>query len=264
LSEIHPNYFEQMTSSTLTNIRLAPNVYISPVTEDGCIILDFGRDKVLSINKTGALILHKIAASESGLSRAELISAAGVEINASVPSRIESIVDDLINKLNEKGLLQFSAISASTDVQWLWGMMAQRSVNGARFLIEILLKLKLHIPAALAALLMVDAVLKLIGINALRRIVSDWPISGGAPDSEMIAYICTRLVRACTWYSKNAPCLQRSAAATCLLRSIGAPAEMVIGVHKMPFYGHAWVEVHGEVVNDHPKVQTFFQALSRC
>jgi Transglutaminase-like superfamily len=253
-----------MTSSPLTNIRLAPNVYVSPVTEDGCILLDFGQDKILSINKTGALILHKIAASESGLSRAELVSAAGVELNASLPSHIASIVDDLINKLNEKGLLQSAAISASPDVQWLRGMMAHRATNGARFLIEILLKLKLHIPAALAALFLVDVVLKLRGINALRRIVSDWPISGRAPDSEMIAHICSRLVRACTWYSKKALCLQRSAAITCMLRSIGAPAEMVIGIHKMPFYGHAWVEVQGEVVNDHPKVQTFFHALSRC
>ncbi len=252
-----------MTPSPLTKIRLAPNVYVSPVTEDGCILLDFGQDKVLSINKTGALILHKIATSDSGLSRAELVSAASTEINASVPSRIGSIVDELINKLTEKGLLQSSAISASVDVQWLGGIVTQRVVNGLRFLIEILLKLKLHIPAALVALLIVDAVLKLIGINALRRIVSGWPINGGAPDSEMIAYICSRLVRACTWYSKKSLCLQRSAATTCLLRSIGAPAEMVIGIHKMPFYGHAWVEVQGEVVNDHPKVQTFFHALSR-
>jgi Transglutaminase-like superfamily len=253
-----------MAPSTLTNIRLSPNVYVSPVTEDGCIVLDFGQDKVLSINKTGALILHKIVASESGLSRAELVSAASPKIDASAPFRTASIVDDLINRLNEKGLLQSSAISASADVQSLRGMMARCAVNGARFLIEILLKLKLHIPAALAALLMVDAVLKLIGINALRRIVSVWPIRGEASDSKMIAHLCSRLIRACTWYSKKALCLQRSAATTCLLRSIGAPAEMVIGVHKMPFYGHAWVEVHGEVVNDHPKVQTFFHALSRC
>jgi hypothetical protein len=253
-----------MTASTLTNIRLAPDIYISPVTEDGCVILDFRQDKVLSVNKTGAVILQKIASSESGLSRADLVSAASAEINVSAPYRNESIVDNLIDKLNEKGLLQSSAISARGGVQWLRGMAAQCAVNGTRFLIGALLKLKLHTPAALAALTMVDVALKLVGINALRRIVSDWPINGEAADSRVVAYVCSTVIRACSWHSKKAHCLQRSATTTCLLRSVGAPAEMVIGVHKMPFYGHAWVEVHGEVVNDHPKVQTFFQILSRC
>lgn len=246
------------------NIRLAPNIYISPVTDDGCVILDFGQDKVLSVNKTGAVILHKIASSESGLSRLGIVNAASDEIGFSAPSRAEAIVDNLIDKLNEKGLLQSSATSAPADAQWLRDMSAQCAVNGARFLIDILLKLKLHTLAALAALTMVDVSLKLIGINALRRIVSDWPINGEAPEPKMVAYICSTVTHACAWHPKKALCLQRSATTTCLLRSIGAPAEMVIGVHKMPFYGHAWVEVYGKVVNDHPKVQTFFHVLSRC
>jgi hypothetical protein len=50
----------------------------------------------------------------------------------------------------------------------------------------------------------------------------------------------------------------------CLLRSLGFPAEMVIGVHKMPFYGHAWTEVDGRVVNDHANAQKFFHVLNRC
>lgn len=253
-----------MTPSTLTNIRLAPDICISPITEDGCVILDFGQDKVLSINKTGAVILHKIASSESGLSRADLVSAVGVEVEFSDPSRIEAVVNGLIDKLNEKGILQTSAASASAYSRRLRGMAVQCAVNGTRFLIGVLLKLRLHTPAALAALVMVDVGLKLTGINALRRIVSDWPINGEAPDPKMVAHVCSTVIRACAWHPKKALCLQRSATTTCLLRSVGAPAEMVIGVHKMPFYGHAWVEVHSEVVNDHPKVQTFFHVLSRC
>jgi hypothetical protein len=253
-----------MTPSTLTNIRLAHDIYVSPVTEDGCVILDFGQDKVLSVNNTGAVILHKIASSESGLSRADLVSAVSVESDASAPSRGESIVDGLIDKLNEKGLLRSSATPARGGVQWLRDMAIRCAVKGTRLLIGVMVKLKLHTPAALAALIMIDVTLKLMGINALRRIVSDWPINGETPDSKPIADVCSAVIGACAWHSKKALCLQRSATTTCLLRSIGAPAEMVIGVHKMPFYGHAWVEVHGQVVNDHPKVQTFFHALSRC
>jgi hypothetical protein len=253
-----------MSPSNFMNIRLAPDIYISPITDDGSVILDFRQDKVLSVNKTGAVILSKIASSESGLSRADLVKAVSAEINVSAPSRNESIVDDLIDKMNKKGLLQSSATPTSGGVKWLRDMAARCAVKATRLLIVTLLKLKLHTPAALVALAMVDVALKLIGINALRQIVSDWPINGEEPDSRSVAYVCSKVISACAWHSKKTLCLHRSATTTCLLRSIGAPAEMVIGVHKIPFYGHAWVEVHGKVVNDHPKVQTFFHTLSRC
>ena len=77
-------------------------------------------------------------------------------------------------------------------------------MNGTRFLIGALLKLRLHTPAALAALMMVDVALKLTGINALRRIVSDWPINGEAPDSGMVAHVCSTVIRACAWHPKKA------------------------------------------------------------
>ena len=70
--------------------------------------------------------------------------------------------------------------------------------------------------------------------------------------------------RACTWHLKRSLCLQRASVLVCLLRSLGFPAQMVIGVHKMPFYGHAWAEVNGKVVNDHANAQKFFHVLNRC
>jgi hypothetical protein len=36
---------------------------------------------------------------------------------------------------------------------------------------------------------------------------------------------------------------------------------MVIGVRPMPFLAHAWVEADGAVVNDWPKVKTFYHFL---
>ena len=69
---------------------------------------------------------------------------------------------------------------------------------------------------------------------------------------------------ACLWYPKPVLCLQRSAALTCLLRCHGIPAHMVIGVQKLPFKGHAWVEVGGEVVNDKEYVPEMYAVLDRC
>jgi hypothetical protein len=68
---------------------------------------------------------------------------------------------------------------------------------------------------------------------------------------------------ACVWYVKRAPCLQRSAVATRLLRRYGVPAELVVGYRPLPFESHAWVEVNGVVVNDLPQYQRAFAVLDR-
>ncbi len=78
------------------------------------------------------------------------------------------------------------------------------------------------------------------------------------------ARICIWAVdEACVWYVKRAPCLQRSAVATRLLRRHGVPAELVIGYRPIPFESHAWVEVGGQIVNDRPQYKKFFAVLER-
>jgi hypothetical protein len=76
--------------------------------------------------------------------------------------------------------------------------------------------------------------------------------------------ICTAMDLACILYWKEALCLQRSAATTCLLRQYGVPAQMVIGAQQMPFKAHAWVEVDGRVVNDKPYAPEMYGVLDRC
>jgi hypothetical protein len=78
------------------------------------------------------------------------------------------------------------------------------------------------------------------------------------------AEICRAVDLASIWYWKEALCLQRSTAATCLLKEHGMAAEMVIGAQQMPFKAHAWVEVDGRVVNDKPYTPEMYQVLDRC
>jgi Transglutaminase-like superfamily len=68
---------------------------------------------------------------------------------------------------------------------------------------------------------------------------------------------------ACVWYVKRVACLQRSAVAARLLSRHGVPADVVIGCRPAPFESHAWVEVHGRVVNDRPQYQRLFTVLER-
>jgi hypothetical protein len=76
--------------------------------------------------------------------------------------------------------------------------------------------------------------------------------------------ICHAMDVAAALYFKNVLCLQRSAAASRLLKKYGFRAELVIGVQQLPFLAHAWVEVAGRVVNDKPYMTEIYSVLSRC
>lgn len=86
----------------------------------------------------------------------------------------------------------------------------------------------------------------------------------GTPCPGDVEKLCAAMELACIWYWKEALCLQRSAATTCLLKRYGIPAEMVIGAQQMPFKAHAWVEVDGRVVNDKSYVAEKYAVLDRC
>lgn len=66
------------------------------------------------------------------------------------------------------------------------------------------------------------------------------------------AIVCEAVSVAACFYWKRVLCLQRSVAATRLLRKSGIEGRLVIGYRPSPFISHAWVEVDGRVVNDSP------------
>lgn len=99
---------------------------------------------------------------------------------------------------------------------------------------------------------------------ALHKRVYKSPTRRIARQSDAVGRVCDAVDFACMWYPKRSLCLQRSAALTCLLRRHGVPALMVIGVQKLPFKAHAWVEVDGRVINDKPYVREMYAILDRC
>ncbi len=123
------------------------------------------------------------------------------------------------------------------------------------------------------SLLVLKAYLKLIHFDlylargnfaALYNKVRVYPIAKKSPTPDAVERICHAVDMACIWYWKEALCLQRSAAAECLLKKYGVPAQMVIGAQQMPFKAHAWVEVDGRVVNDKPYTPEMYAVLDRC
>ena len=122
------------------------------------------------------------------------------------------------------------------------------------------------------ALLVLKAYLKLIHFDlylargnfaALYDKVRNYPTGSQVP-ADAVERICSAVDMACIWYWKQALCLQRSAATAWLLKKYGLQAQMVIGAQQMPFKAHAWVEVHGLVVNDKPYTPEMYAVLDRC
>jgi len=243
---------------------IASGVYFSPGTKEGCIVLNVERGTVLSLNDTGTLIFSRLAAHDEGLTRDELVENVQREFNDVEPARVENAVDDLLMRLEKMGTVS-SFREQCLDRSSLRGRLAQRVPVLTRYLLGPLLLIKAYTVAALLLLFSGEVVRKLGGFRSIHRSVEEWTLSlKNPPGEEALANACSAVNRACTWHPKRSLCLQRASVLVCLLRSLGFPAEMVIGVHKMPFYGHAWAEVGGEVVNDHANAQKFFHVLSRC
>lgn len=113
-------------------------------------------------------------------------------------------------------------------------------------------------------LIQFDVYLARKNFAALYNRVRRHPLAKQTPPPNAPEQICSAMDMACIWYWKEALCLQRSAALTCLLKRHGVPAQMVIGAQQMPFKAHAWVEVDGCVVNDKSYVPELYGVLDRC
>jgi hypothetical protein len=121
------------------------------------------------------------------------------------------------------------------------------------------------IGSALLSLLKFDVLARVGGFGAIYQRVAGCAIGPQPRNLELTTEtICAAVRRACGYYPRTAACLQRSAAAAWMLRRAGVSAELVIGIKKLPFKSHAWVEVDGVVVNDHPGVNEIYLKLDRC
>lgn len=117
---------------------------------------------------------------------------------------------------------------------------------------------------AYLSLIRFDLYLTRKDFESLYKKVRNYPTRESAASAGSVEAICSAIGMACIWYWKEALCLQRSAVTVCLLRKYGVPARLIIGAQQMPFKAHAWVEVHGRVVNDKLYIGELYTTLDRC
>jgi hypothetical protein len=101
------------------------------------------------------------------------------------------------------------------------------------------------------------------GFAAMRQLVVPVPVKERQASQEEIDAAVMAVRDACVLYFKPALCLQRSIAATRMLRRLGAPAQLVIGCRPAPVASHAWVEIGGEIISDRMSGLEFYRVVDR-
>ena len=118
---------------------------------------------------------------------------------------------------------------------------------------------------ALFGLIAYDVVLLAGKFKTTHGLVERWRVATGKrAGKELVDRIAYAVDLACVWYPKQVLCLQKASVTTCLMRSNGIPAAMVLGAQKIPFAAHAWVEVNGCAVNERLNVQAKYTVWERC
>jgi hypothetical protein len=125
--------------------------------------------------------------------------------------------------------------------------------------------MKRLVVASWLILLYFDFLMRFRDLETLHSVVRKQlvrPLSHALTPSDQA--LCRAIDYASVFYFKRVLCLQRSAAATVLLRRHGRDARMIIGAQVLPFRSHAWVEIRGRVVNDKPYMREMYQVLDQC
>jgi hypothetical protein len=218
-------------------------------TEDGSALLDIRQGLCLSMNQVGLRIWNLL---RQGCSLEQVRTSLCTDFPDIAPDEIRSDVDGYITELGHKGLLIESdnglmrAKEISTPLAFLQRWLnwvhsrPKHNANVPRFLLA----------KAFLGLLIFDLVRLERKFAVVHRFVHDWQVASRSTSVDAVEDICRAINYACIWYPKHVLCLQRSTVTTCLLRSCGIPAQMVLGAKKCPFEAHAWTEIDGQPINE--------------
>ena len=247
------SYFSQSNGA-------ACKLYLT-VSSDGGVLFDPESDRLLKLNATGVEMWQALNSGQSE-------SAVAGQVACRYGVDRQQVLDDLrhlVSRAAELGLSPSDILlteqqphdagpQTAPAFPWYGHEPDASRPRPGRFTIL----------CAVAGLALFDCIISLLSFHLLCRSVKAWPLKSRPVRDKLmlIGEVCAAVERACVWYPKKALCLQRSAVTTCILRSCGIPARMIVGVRPLPFLAHAWVEAEGSVVNDFPNVRKFYQMLT--
>jgi hypothetical protein len=238
--------------TSLSNLQLKPS-------RDGAVLLDIEHDRLLKLNPVGVEIWKLFTAGESEpLIVHKIAERYGIDqsrVACDVRALLARIAEFQVPPNSSMSIDQLPSNPSAKTISFPWYGQDPTAARPNPKTVTVCL--------ALFGLMVFDLILSLSSLKLLCACVRRWTVSHQANvGSDAIGRVCGAVDRATVWYPKKALCLQRSAVTTCLLRSHGIPARMILGVRPMPFMAHAWVEVDGRVVNDLPRVKSFYASLT--
>jgi len=215
--------------------RIAPHVK-SLEHVDGVILFDTWRGRVLSCNRTSSVIWQRLQKSCEEPDVARWL-ASQYDLDA---DRARRDVTVILAAMARRGLIR-------------------RTGNGRMNTFRVYL-----VAAAWLSLALYDVARLITGFRGTMRMLGEQPELADAPDSRNVAAIITAVRLASRFYCGRVWCLQRSAAIVRMLRRRGIRCELVIGFRVAPFFGHAWVEIDGQVIGDSAAYRDRLKILYRA
>jgi hypothetical protein len=231
-------------------------------TLDGAALLDIQQGLCLSLNPVAMRIWRGLKLQES---LDQITDDLATEFREISRQQIRGDVFDFVSDIRQKGLLVLEEKAAARQHLSMFFTLLQTRGRAAE---------KVHKSSVKpSGFLVVKAFFGLLAFDVFRfgtnfaRIhagVQGWPVAHRTTHPDTVDRVCRAINYACVWYPKRVLCLQRSTVTTCLLRSCGIQAQMVMGAQKFPFKAHAWTEVEGRAINERRDVQSVYMIWERC
>jgi hypothetical protein len=231
-------------------------------SQDGAVLLDIRQGLCLSMTPIGMMIWGRLKLNQAP----DQIACWLANECPDVPcEKIQDDVVQFVEELKHKGLLvareewgqarqSFRLPSLVRTRRVVTVDVSEGRARETRFLLW----------KALLGLLAFDLFRFGQNFTMIHGYVRSWPVAPWSAPPDVVEQVCRTVNYACVWYPKRVLCLQRSAITTCLLRTYGVSAQMVMGAQKVPFKAHAWTEVEGRAINERTDVHRTFLVWERC
>jgi hypothetical protein len=230
-------------------------------TQDGSVLLDIEQGLCLSMTPVGMMIWRRLKLDETSSQVADYLAGEFPDVPR---QQIQGDVADFWKDLRDKELLvsRRECDHAKRSPRLLSLLRPNQHKNKrwprSRKRLSLLLFWK-----AFIGLLVFDLLRLGKNFTKIHLSVHGWPVYRQPAGNDVVELVCQAVNYACVWYPKRVMCLQRSAVTTCLLRSCGLAAEMVLGAQKAPFEAHAWTEVGGKPIDEQRDVKKFYLVWDR-
>lgn len=237
--------------------------HVRGVHNDGAVLLlNVHSGAYFALNPVGSLVWEHLSA---GGTREDALAGLRQRFRAP-PERLARDVDALLERLVAKGLLAQGGLAPDPSPAALEPVPVLAPEAPPRSQAPARLTPAWRVAAVLlsyALLVCMDLLLRLRGFERFHETMRRWPVRARRASDVNVAGLCAAVDSAAGYYFKRAWCLQRSAATVALLRGRGLPAQLVIGVRRLPFMAHAWVELDGRIVNDDPRLRRTLEVIER-